>query len=286
MLGNHNFKSIVVVGAGQMGSGIAQVCASQSIPVSLIDSKIDQLNKSKESICKSLEKLAAKGIIKEDEKISGLEKIKFSQDLKLSSKSDLIIEAIVEDENKKKTLWKQLDQISPPQTIFASNTSSIPIARLAQASGRPEKFIGLHFMNPVPIMNVVEIIPSLSTTIETKNQVLALCKFLKKETIESKDFPGFIINRILMPMINEAFTVLNENIASAEDIDKGMKLGTKQPMGPLALADFIGLDTCLAILTVMFESTGKTHLKPSPLLQQYVDLKWLGRKTNRGVYQY
>jgi 3-hydroxybutyryl-CoA dehydrogenase len=197
-----------------------------------------------------------------------------------------VIEAIVENEAIKRDLFHELDKILGPDAIIATNTSSLPITRLASATKRPDRFIGMHFMNPVPLMKLVEVIPGMATSESTVNRIVKLAQDLGKEVSRSKDYPGFVVNRILMPMINEAFTALMEGVASPEDIDKGMKLGTNQPMGPLTLADFIGLDTCLAIMRVLHDGLGDPRYRPSPLLVQYVDAGWFGRKSGRGVYQY
>ena len=279
------FSQVGIVGAGQMGSGIAQVCAAKGLKVMLIDSNGDALNRARQSIERSAKKLHEKGRLSAQEQ-SWIEGIEFSESLDLLDGACLAIEAIVENEAIKKQLFERLDQILPKDSVIASNTSSLPITRLAAVTSRPEKFIGIHFMNPVPLMKLVEIIPGMATSDETKSRSVALAEGLGKEVSLSQDYPGFVVNRILMPMINEAFTALMEGVASPEDIDKGMKLGTNQPMGPLTLADFIGLDTCLAIMEVLHSGLGDNRYRPSPLLRQYVDAGWLGKKTGRGVYQY
>lgn len=279
------FSQVGIVGAGQMGSGIAQVCAAKGLKVMLIDSNGDALGRAQQSIERSAKKLHEKGKLSAQEQ-SRIEGIEFSESLDLLDGACLAIEAIVENETIKKQLFERLDQILPKDSVIASNTSSLPITRLAAVTSRPEKFIGIHFMNPVPLMKLVEIIPGMATSEDTKSRSVALAEGLGKEVSLSQDYPGFVVNRILMPMINEAFTALMEGVASPEDIDKGMKLGTNQPMGPLTLADFIGLDTCLAIMEVLHSGLGDNRYRPSPLLRQYVDAGWLGKKTGRGVYQY
>ena len=279
------FSQVGIVGAGQMGSGIAQVCAEKGLKVMLIDSNGDALSRARQSIERSSKKLHEKGKLSAQEQ-SRIEGIEFSESLDLLGGACLAIEAIVENEAIKKQLFQRLDQILPKDSVIASNTSSLPITRLAAVTSRPEKFIGIHFMNPVPLMKLVEIIPGMATSDDTKSRSVALAEGLGKEVSLSQDYPGFVFNRILMPMINEAFTALMEGVASPEDIDKGMKLGTNQPMGPLTLADFIGLDACLAIMEVLHSGLGDNRYRPSPLLRQYVDAGWLGKKTGRGVYQY
>ena len=279
------FKTIGVVGAGQMGNGIAQVCATKGLSVILYDLSTQQLDTAKTTITKSVDKLLAKERISTKQHEDAL-KIQFSTDLEELTTCDLVIEAIIENESIKSELFKKLDDLLPKECILASNTSSISITRLGAATSRPEKFIGMHFMNPVPIMKLVEVIPGIATDDKTSERIIELAKGLGKEVSTSKDYPGFVVNRILMPMINEAFTALMEGVASPEDIDKGMQLGTNQPMGPLKLADFIGLDTCLAIMRVLHEGLGDSKYRPSPLLRQYVDAGWYGRKVGKGVYNY
>lgn len=280
------FQTVGVIGGGQMGSGIAQVCATNGLKTILVDINPKQIETAKTGISGSLEKLASKNVITAEQKNTAIANIVYGSDLNLLKDCDLVIEAIIENERIKTELFQSLDKITKSSCILASNTSSIPITRLAAATSRPDKFIGMHFMNPVPLMKLVEIIPGIATAEETTNRIIELAVGLGKETSKSADYPGFVVNRILMPMINEAFNALMEGVATAEDIDKGMKLGTNQPMGPLTLADFVGLDTCYAILKVLHEGLGDPRYAPSPLLAKYVEAGWYGRKTKRGVYKY
>lgn len=280
------FTTLAVIGAGQMGSGIAQVAATAGLRVRLIDLSPTQVEAAKKGITSSVDKLVRKSVITEEAGKATLANISYSTDLEAAADCDLAIEAIVENERIKDELFARLDTILPSHGILASNTSSIPITRMGSKTKRPDKFIGMHFMNPVPIMKLVEIIPGMATAPETSARIVALAKAMGKQTVTSQDYPGFIVNRILMPMINEAFCALMEGVATAEDIDNGMKLGTNQPMGPLTLADFIGLDTCLAILRVLHDGLGDPRYRPCPLLVKYVEAGYLGRKVKRGVYTY
>jgi 3-hydroxybutyryl-CoA dehydrogenase len=278
-------KIIAVIGAGQMGSGIAQIAAQAGYQVLLCDSYPESLHKGFLTIERSLTKLFEKGKI-EEHPPAILARIKKTSQLSDLAKVDFVIEAVHENETLKKEIFKELDKIVSPTTIFASNTSSLPITRLASATSRTTQFIGMHFMNPVPIMNLVEIIRGHATSEDTYQITKQLSEKMGKTTVCSQDYPGFIINRILMPMINEAFYTLMEGIANAEDIDSGMKLGTNQPMGPLTLADFIGLDTCYAIMKVLHEGLGDSKYRPCPLLKKYVDAGHFGKKVGQGVYKY
>ncbi|KAJ3042920.1 hypothetical protein HK097_001862 [Rhizophlyctis rosea] len=279
-------KKIGVVGAGQMGAGIAQVAAGVAkLPVLLHDANKAQIDKAFKFIDVLLQKDVLKGKITSEEKDETLGRITKS-DIADFKDVDFAIEAISENSALKRELLGVLEKALPDTAILASNTSSISITRLAAATKRPEKVIGMHFMNPVPVMKLVEIIPGLATSPQTLQTTLALSHSMGKTTTQSSDMPGFIANRVLMPYINEAIYVLQEGIAIKEDIDTTMKLGTNVPMGPLTLADFIGLDTCLAILKVLHTQLGDDKYRPSPLLVKYVDAGWLGKKTGRGFYTY
>ena len=279
--------NVGVLGAGQMGAGIAQVLAANSNTVTLVDVSQERADAGKAGIEKRLTRAIAKGRLSESEAADVLENIRPSGDMEAFANCDVVIEAATEAEELKLELFRQLDSICSSNCILATNTSSIPITRLAAVTSRPEKVIGMHFMNPVPVMKLVELIRGLATSDETYNTINQLpATSLGKTTVLARDMPGFIVNRILMPMINEAVVALYEGIGSVEDIDVAMKLGTNQPMGPLTLADFIGLDTCLAIMEVLHDGTGDTKYRPCPLLRQYVEAGWLGRKSGRGFYDY
>lgn len=280
-------KTISIIGSGQMGAGIAQVAAFSGFKTLVYDTQSEALARAEKIIESSLLKFVEKEKIKEADKKRTLENLSFVDDLNALKSSDLAIEAIVENFAIKAELFKKLDAICKPETILASNTSSISITKLAASTKRPERVIGMHFMNPVPLMQLVEIIRGLQTSEETYKSVLALSEKLGKTSVTARhDYPGFIVNRILIPMLNEAVFVLMEGIATPEEIDTAMKLGTNQPMGPLALADLVGLDTCLAIAKIFHEEFGDDKYRPCPLLVKYVEAGWLGRKTGRGFYRY
>lgn len=279
------FQSIAVVGSGQMGQGIAQVFAAAGFQVMLIDINADQLSKAEKSIHKILDRQIDKGRLTPAEMESTLNNLTFSQNL-VSPDVDLLIEAVTEDLTLKTTLLKHYDDFLKPEAILASNTSSLSITQLAVAIKRPSQVIGMHFMNPVPVMPLVEVIRGLTTNEDTFKLIEMAIERIGKTMVTSQDRPGFIVNRILMPMINEAIFTLQEGIASAEDIDTAMQLGTNQPMGPLALADLIGLDTCLSIMQVLHTGFADSKYRPCPLLVNYVHAGWLGRKAGKGFYEY
>jgi len=277
---------IGVVGAGTMGNGIAQVAARAGYRVVMQDVKDDFLKRGMAAISKSLQREVEKERLSEEEKQAVIDRIKITTDLRDLSSASFIVEAVTEDLGVKIELFKSLDQITPPATILASNTSSISITKLGAATARPDRVIGMHFMNPVPVMKLVEVIRGMATSNETYQRVRALGEKLGKTTLDCQDSPGFVSNRVLMPMINEAIFTLYEGVATRESIDGIMKLGMNHPMGPLTLADFIGLDVCLAILNVLHEGLGDPKYRPCPLLKRYVDAGWLGRKSGRGFYEY
>ncbi len=279
-------EHILVVGAGQMGAGIAQVALQAGFQVTLSDVSEAALAKGKAGIEKGLSKLVEKGKLDGAAKDAALKKLSTATAILDVKNVDAGIEAVTENEELKKKIFKDLDQVVRPGGLLASNTSSIPITRIGSSTKRPEAVIGMHFMNPVPIMTLVEIIRGAATSDETYAATKAMAEKMGKTTVVSKDFPGFIVNRILIPMLNEACFALNEGIATVEDIDTAMKLGTNVPMGPLTLADFIGLDTVLSIAEVLYKGLGDSKYRPSPLLRQYVEAGWLGKKSGRGFYKY
>ncbi|MGD6960754.1 3-hydroxybutyryl-CoA dehydrogenase [Fictibacillus phosphorivorans] len=281
-----SIQNIMVIGAGQMGSGIAQVCAQAGYSVVLHDMQEAFVQKGIGIISKNLNRSVEKGRLDESEKESILSRITASVSLENASNADLVIEAVVENMDVKTQLFKMLDQYAPAHTILASNTSSLPITEIAAATDRPEKVIGMHFMNPVPVMKLVEIIRGLQTADDVYATIESVSKKLQKVPVEVNDFPGFISNRILMPMINEAIFSVYEGVATPEAVDEIMKLGMNHPMGPLTLADFIGLDTCLYIMETLHEGFGDDKYRPCPLLRKYVKAGWLGKKSGKGFYNY
>ena len=279
-------NKVAVLGAGQMGSGIAHVLAQQKYNVVLFDIADIQLQNALSGIGKNLERQAKKGLLDSGDIPSIVGRIRTTMTMEDLADCDLAIEAVSEKESLKLDIFKKLDKIVKPEAILASNTSSIPITRIAAVTKRPDKVIGLHFMNPVPVMKLVEVIRGLATSEKTFEAIGSLVETLGKEMAVSADYPGFIVNRILIPMINEAAFALFEGVASAEDIDKGMKLGTNQPMGPLTLADYIGLDTCLAIMEVLYDGFKDSKYRSCPLLVKMVEAGRLGKKSGQGFYNY
>ncbi len=277
---------IAVVGAGQMGNGIAHVCAQAGLPVTLIDVSEAALVKARATIEKNFERQIRKGALDAAARDAALGQLSTNADLGAISTASFAIEAATESSDLKFKLFSEMDRLAAPGAILASNTSSISITTIASHTRRPERVIGMHFMNPVPVMQLVEIIGGLSTTEETMARTVAFAKVLGKVPVEAKDFPGFIANRILMPMINEAICCVMEGVGTPDAVDTVMKLGMSHPMGPLALADLIGLDTCLAILDVLHDGFGDPKYRASPLLRKYVAAGWLGRKTGRGFFTY
>ncbi|MET4566032.1 3-hydroxybutyryl-CoA dehydrogenase [Bacillus sp. FSL K6-1560] len=279
-------KQIMVAGAGQMGSGIAQTAADAGFYVRMYDVNPEAAEAGLKRLKKQLARDAEKGKRTETEVKSVISRISISQTLEEAEHADIVIEAIAENMAAKTEMFKTLDRICPSHTILASNTSSLPITEIAAVTNRPQRVIGMHFMNPVPVMKLVEVIRGLATSEETALDVMALAEKMGKTAVEVNDFPGFVSNRVLLPMINEAIYCVYEGVAKPEAIDEVMKLGMNHPMGPLALADFIGLDTCLSIMEVLHSGLGDSKYRPCPLLRKYVKAGWLGKKSGRGFYDY
>ncbi|NOK37316.1 3-hydroxybutyryl-CoA dehydrogenase [Corallococcus exercitus] len=279
-------EHIVVVGAGQMGAGIAQVALQAGLRVSLVDVNKDGLAKGADRIKAGLKKLVEKGKLDAAKQQAAEANLATFTSAREAKDVDVAIEAVTENEDLKRRIFLELDEVVRPGGILATNTSSIPITRIAAATKRPEAVIGMHFMNPVPVMQLVELIRGAATSDETYATIRTMAERMGKTTVVSKDYPGFIVNRILIPMLNEACFALMEGLGTAEDIDTAMKLGTNQPMGPLQLADFIGLDTVLYIAEVLHKGLGDSKYRPCPLLRQYVDAGWYGKKSGRGFYKY
>ncbi len=277
---------MMVVGAGQMGSGIAQVCAMNGYEVILHDLEEAHVERGLSGIRKQLQRQVDKERISEADMDRFLQKIRSSVQLSNAKSVDIVIEAAIENMEVKKKLFSELDHLAPEHAILATNTSSLPITEIAAATNRPEKVIGMHFMNPVPVMKLVEVIRGLATSDEVFETVKEMAENLKKTAVEVNDFPGFVSNRILMPMINEAIYTVYEGVASPKDVDEVMKLGMNHPMGPLTLADFIGLDTCLYIMETLHDGFGDDKYRPCPLLRKYVNAGWLGKKAGQGFYKY
>ena len=279
-------KRIGVIGAGQMGSGIAHVCALKGFDIRLMDVDQPHINSGIENIGRNMDRQIGRGMIRPEDKDSALKRIQTSTDLKQFADCDLVVEAATENEGVKRDIFKKLCEGLPPNVLLATNTSSISVTRLASVTDRPGKFMGMHFMNPVPLMGLVELIRGIATEDVTFGQARSFIESLGKIIAVSEDFPAFIVNRILLPMITEAVYTLYEGVGTVEAIDKAMRLGANHPMGPLELADFIGLDTCLSVMQVLYEGLADSKYRPCPLLVKYVEAGWLGRKTQRGFYDY
>jgi 3-hydroxybutyryl-CoA dehydrogenase len=281
-----DIQTIGVIGAGTMGNGIAQACAVSGFDVVMVDIDEAAVQRGLAAVAGSLDRLVKKGKLTLDAQVAALARIRVGTDYALLQPAQLVIEAATENEGLKRKILAQLDALLPPDTLVATNTSSISITKLAAATQRADRFIGMHFFNPVPMMALVEVIRGLQTSDATHDAVKAMALRLGKTPVTVKNAPGFVVNRILIPMVNEAFFVLAEGLATAEDIDAGMKLGCNHPVGPLALADMIGLDVCLAVMNVYVDELADSKYRPCPLLKEMVAAGWLGRKTGRGVYRY
>ena len=281
-----SIRKVGIVGAGQMGAGIAHVCALSGMDVVLQDLGLDKVEQGLATISGNMTRQAAKGIIEEDEIKPALARIKASDSYENMADCDLVIESATEDETVKRKILSQISPVVRPDTILATNTSSISITRLAASTDRPEKFIGIHFMNPVPLMELVEVVRGIATDDDTYEASRGFVSDIGKQITVAEDFPAFIVNRILLPMINEAIYTLYEGVGSVESIDTAMRLGANHPMGPLQLADFIGLDTCLSVMQVLYDGLADTKYRPCPLLVKYVEAGWVGRKAGRGFYDY
>lgn len=279
-------ETIMVVGAGQMGSGIAQVAAQTGHSVILHDMKAEIVEKGRTEIERRLSRLVEKERITSEEKAGALSQIRLATDLEKVRQADLVIEAVTENMKVKSDVFRRLDELAPAKVILASNTSSLPITEIAAVTGRPDRVIGMHFMNPVPIMTLVEIIRGLATSDDVYHTIKNLARVMGKTPVEVQDSPGFVSNRLLLPMINEAIYAVYEGVATPEAVDEVMKLGMNHPIGPIRLADFVGLDTCLSIMETLYEGFGDPKYRPCPLLRKYVKAGWLGRKTGRGFYEY
>ncbi|ALV26819.1 3-hydroxybutyryl-CoA dehydrogenase [Pannonibacter sp. Q-1] len=279
-------KKVGVIGSGQMGSGIAHVCAVAGYQVYLNDLSRDRIESGLASINGNMARQVSKGQISEEDRSAALDRLHGAENLDMLADVDLVIESAIENEQVKRKIFSQLCPVLKPEAMLATNTSSISITRLAASTDRPERFIGIHFMNPVPIMELVELVRGIATEDETFEAAKAFVARLGKTTAVAEDFPAFMVNRILLPMINEAIYTLYEGVGSVESIDTAMRLGANHPMGPLQLADFIGLDTCLSIMQVLYEGLADSKYRPCPLLVKYVEAGWLGRKTRRGFYDY